>query len=55
MYGFLFVNVIYLLAALHGMWDLSSLTWNGTQPPAVEARSLNHQESPFSILCFFSL
>ena len=30
------------MAAPQDMWDLSSPTRNQTQPPAVEAQSLNH-------------
>jgi len=38
-----FFNLInFFLATLHSIWDLSSLTRDGTLGPALEAWSLNH-------------
>ena len=43
-YIYLSIFYIYALFILlrHCMWDLGSLTRDGTVPPAVEAWSLNH-------------
>ena len=42
--NFILKNFFFLiiLAVLHSMKDLSSLTRDQTQPPALEARSINH-------------
>ena len=39
---FFFSKFIYLLAVLHGLWDLSCQSGIKPMSPAVEAQSLNH-------------
>ena len=38
----MYVCIYFILAASHGMWDLSSPTRDQTHAPAVKVRSLNH-------------
>ena len=50
--------LLFFLAALQGMQDLSSLTRDPTVPPAVGARSLNHwtaREVPQLKHCYLNL
>ena len=41
-FSFFFSNFIYLLAVLHGLWDLSCQPGIKPMSPAVDAQSLNH-------------
>ena len=46
------LHCVFLLAVPCCMWDLISLTRDGTAPPAVEVRSLNHWTT-MEVLSYF--